>query len=216
MGGTLDELSVDSWQRQTQTDRFSRLCVTSEWRESEEVEEEEGSRMVFFGQLREPELDCWSAPPLALRDEGHGQHIQQKIMRMKMRMMIYRWEQTRFIVLTGVVDSRYFILMLSKVKRQKCTLNTNSVRLIVLVWCLDTQAHTSPNKYPGNTDHAQSVYGKKGRINSLVLLLTLIWRLKGVICKNCPPVEFILRTNKGQHITRVTRNRCQLQLPLAF
>lgn len=28
-----------------------RLCVTSEWRESEDAEE--GRRMVFFGQLRE-------------------------------------------------------------------------------------------------------------------------------------------------------------------
>lgn len=36
------------------------------------MEEEEGSRMVFFGQLREAELDSWSAPLLALRDEGQG------------------------------------------------------------------------------------------------------------------------------------------------
>lgn len=28
--------------------------------------------MVFFGQFREPELDCGSAPLLALRDEGTG------------------------------------------------------------------------------------------------------------------------------------------------
>lgn len=45
------------------------------------MEEEEGSRMVFFGQLREPELDCWSATLLALRDEGQEQQIQQKRMR---------------------------------------------------------------------------------------------------------------------------------------
>lgn len=37
--------------------------------------------MVFFGQLREPELDSWSAPPLALRDEGQEQQIQQKLMK---------------------------------------------------------------------------------------------------------------------------------------
>lgn len=37
--------------------------------------------MVFFGQLREPELDSWSAPLLALRDEGQEQQIQQKLMK---------------------------------------------------------------------------------------------------------------------------------------
>lgn len=42
------------------------------------MEEEEGSRIVFFGQLREPEPDSWSAPLLALRDEeGQEQQIQQ-------------------------------------------------------------------------------------------------------------------------------------------
>lgn len=61
--------------RKTQTDTDGRLRVTSEWRESEEVEEEEGSRMVFFGQLREPELYSWSAPLLALRDEGQEQQM---------------------------------------------------------------------------------------------------------------------------------------------
>lgn len=41
------------------------------------MEEEEGSRMVFFGQLREPELDSWSAPLLALKDEEQEQKIEQ-------------------------------------------------------------------------------------------------------------------------------------------
>lgn len=36
--------------------------------------------MVFFGQLREPELDSWSAPLLALRDEGQEQQVQDKMM----------------------------------------------------------------------------------------------------------------------------------------
>lgn len=49
-----------------------RQSVTSECRESEEVEEEEGSRMVFFGQLRELKPDSWSATVLALRDEQQG------------------------------------------------------------------------------------------------------------------------------------------------
>lgn len=64
--------------RKTQTDTDGRLRVTSEWRESEEVEEEEGSRMVFFGQLREPKLYSWSAPLLALRDEGQEQQMMMK------------------------------------------------------------------------------------------------------------------------------------------
>lgn len=34
--------------------------------------------MVFFGQLREPELYGWSAAPLALRDEGQEQPSQQQ------------------------------------------------------------------------------------------------------------------------------------------
>lgn len=69
--------------RKTQTDTDGRLRVTSEWRESEEVEEEEGSRMVFFGQLREPELYSWSAPLLALRDEGQEQQMMMTMMKKK-------------------------------------------------------------------------------------------------------------------------------------
>lgn len=49
------------------------------------MEEEEGSRMVFFGQLREAELDSWSAPLLALRDEGQEQHM----VRMMVKMVNY-------------------------------------------------------------------------------------------------------------------------------
>ena len=30
--------------------------------------------------------------------------------------------------------------------------------------------------------------------------------LKGAVCKNWPPVELILQTIRGQHITRVTAN----------
>lgn len=45
--------------------------------------------MVFFGQLREPELDCWSAPLLALRDEGQGEQIQHKMMKVRVKMMSY-------------------------------------------------------------------------------------------------------------------------------
>lgn len=71
----------------TQTNGHSRLCVTSGCRQSEEVEEEEGSRMVFFGQLREAEPDRWSAPSLALRDEGQGHEIQQKMIRTTMRLL---------------------------------------------------------------------------------------------------------------------------------
>ena len=67
-------------------DKDSGQCVTSEWRESEEVEEEEGSRMVFFGQLREPELDTWSAPLLALKDEEQEHQTQQQMM---IKMMSY-------------------------------------------------------------------------------------------------------------------------------
>lgn len=74
----------------TDTDRHnSRARVTSEWRVSKEVEEEEGSRMVFFGQLREAELDPWSAPLLALKDEGTKDEIQQK-MRMRRRMTMMK------------------------------------------------------------------------------------------------------------------------------
>lgn len=55
------------------------------------MDEEEGSRMVFFGQLREPELlHSWSAPPLALRDEGQGQQVQQKMRRMTMKIILPR------------------------------------------------------------------------------------------------------------------------------
>lgn len=50
------------------------------------MEEEEGSRMVFLGQLREPELDSWSAPLLALRDEEQEQPCKQKMMVMMMIM----------------------------------------------------------------------------------------------------------------------------------
>lgn len=41
----------DGGERQGKTGTRIRLCVTSEWRESEDAEE--GRRMVFFGQLRE-------------------------------------------------------------------------------------------------------------------------------------------------------------------
>lgn len=37
---------------------------------------------------------------------------------------------------------------------------------------------------------------------------------KGATCEK-GPVEFIHKTNEGQHITRVTANCCYLQLPLA-
>lgn len=62
-----------------------RQSVTSECRESEEVEEEEGSRMVFFGQLRELKPDSWSATVLALRDEQQGgeKNVQQERWRKK-------------------------------------------------------------------------------------------------------------------------------------
>lgn len=56
----------------TQTNGHSRPCVTSGCRQSEEVDEEEGSRMVFFGQLREAEPDRWSAPSLAFLHAGTG------------------------------------------------------------------------------------------------------------------------------------------------
>lgn len=65
----------DGWQSYTN----SVLCVTSEWRDSEEAEEEEGSRMVFLGQVREAELGCCSATLLALRDEGQEEQIQPRM-----------------------------------------------------------------------------------------------------------------------------------------
>lgn len=55
------------------------------------MDEEEGSRMVFFGQLREPELDIWSAPLLALKYEEQEQHSQEIVMGGK--KLYLKWEK---------------------------------------------------------------------------------------------------------------------------
>lgn len=65
------------------------VCVTSEWRDSEE--EEVGRRMVFFGQPRAVEVGCWSAATRALRGEEEERHVKQR--RMMMIMMVGKKEK---------------------------------------------------------------------------------------------------------------------------
>lgn len=84
-----DKERAGRWDTGRETDTTKQIRrVTSEWRDSEEVEE--GSRMVFFGQLREPALICWSAAPLALRDEGQHRWWQWRTSRCVSWRLVYK------------------------------------------------------------------------------------------------------------------------------